>query len=90
MWQAVQQCTKPGAPIFVMDLLRPNSVESAETLVHQYAADGSPILQKDFYSSLLAAYSVEEIQQQLNAAGLPYLIIEIVSDRHVIVWGEKS
>ncbi len=65
-------------------------VGSAEALVHQYAADASTILQKDFYSSLLAAYSVEEIQQQLNAAGLPYLIIEIVSDRHVIVWGGKS
>ena len=73
-----------------MDLLRPNNEDKAKELVQQYAADDSPILQKDFYNSLLAAYNVEEIGQQLNAAGLGYLTTEIVSDRHVLVWGKKE
>ena len=73
-----------------MDLLRPNNEDKAKELVQQYAADVSPILQKDFYNSLLAAYNVEEIQQQLNIAGLDYLTTEIVSDRHVLVWGKKE
>ncbi len=72
-----------------MDLLRPDSLEKAEELVNLYAADASQILQKDFYNSLLAAYAVEEIQQQLKKVSLEYLTIEIVSDRHVLVWGCK-
>jgi ubiquinone/menaquinone biosynthesis C-methylase UbiE len=89
MWQTIGQCAKPGAAIFVMDLLRPMSVENAKELVKKYAADASSILQKDFYNSLLAAYSVEEIQQQLKHTGLECLTIEIVSDRHWIAWGIK-
>src|SRR3989338_4731351 len=73
-----------------MDLLRPDNQDKARELVQQYAADDSPILQKDFYNSLLAAYNVEEVGQQLNAAGLGYLTTEIVSDRHVSVWGRKE
>ncbi|MBI4847942.1 MAG: class I SAM-dependent methyltransferase [Nitrospirae bacterium] len=90
LWEAVKQCAKPGAPIFVMDLLRPHDVESAKGFLQLYAADASPVLQKDFFNSLLAAYSVEEIQQQLEAMDLDHLTIDIVSDRHVLIWGKKS
>ncbi|MCK5511740.1 MAG: class I SAM-dependent methyltransferase [Thermodesulfovibrionia bacterium] len=89
MWQTIGQCAKSGAAIFVMDLLRPMSVENAKELVEKYAADASPILQKDFYNSLLAAYSTEEIQQQLQHTGLDCLTIKVVSDRHWIAWGIK-
>ena len=45
----------------------------------------------DFSSGeALAAYNVEEIRQQLNAAGLDYLTTEIVSDRHVLIWGRME
>ena len=90
MWQTIQQCEKPRAAIFIMDLLRPVSVENAQELLKKYATDASPIMQKDFYNSLLAAYSVEEIRQQLKNSGLDSLTIDIVSDRHVIVWGTRS
>jgi len=72
-----------------MDLLRPHDVESAKALLQLYAADASPVLQKDFYNSLLAAYSAEEIQQQLEAMDLDHLTIDIVSDRHILVWGKN-
>ena len=89
LWQTVRQCAKAGAPIFIMDLLRPHNVKSAKGLLQRYAAEASPLLQKDFFNSLLAAYSVEEIRQQLEAVNLDYLHIDIVSDRHVLVWGEN-
>ncbi|MCK5427370.1 MAG: class I SAM-dependent methyltransferase [Thermodesulfovibrionia bacterium] len=89
MWQTIGQCAKSEAAIFVMDLLRPMSIENAKELVEKYAADASPILQKDFYNSLLAAYSTEEIQQQLQHTGLDCLTIKVVSDRHWIAWGIK-
>jgi SAM-dependent methyltransferase len=89
LWETIKQCAKPGAPLFIMDLLRPDTVESAKGLLQRYAADASPLLQKDFYNSLLAAYSAEEIRQQLMKSGLYYLDIEIVSDRHVLIWGKN-
>jgi ubiquinone/menaquinone biosynthesis C-methylase UbiE len=90
LWSTVNACAKRGAPIFVMDLMRPESVENAHTLVQTYAANESPILQKDFYNSLLAAYNTGEIKSQLRSSGLEYLLIEKVSDRHILVWGTKS
>jgi ubiquinone/menaquinone biosynthesis C-methylase UbiE len=89
LWRTVRQCAKAGAPIFIMDLLRPHNVESAKGLLDRYAAAASPLLQKDFFNSLLAAYNAEEIRQQLEAVKLDYLNIDIVSDRHVLIWGEN-
>jgi ubiquinone/menaquinone biosynthesis C-methylase UbiE len=89
LWKTVRRCAKPEAPIFIMDLLRPDTVESAKGLLQRYAADASPVLQKDFFNSLLAAYNDEEIRQQLKKSNLHYLDIEIVSDRHVLIWGKS-
>lgn len=88
LWNTVKLCAKPGAPVFIMDLLRPDNVESAKGLLQRYAADASPILQKDFFNSLLAAYSLNEIREQLDAAKLEHLFIDVVSDRHILIWGE--
>jgi ubiquinone/menaquinone biosynthesis C-methylase UbiE len=89
LWQVIDQCAKPFAPVLVMDLFRPDTVEDARELVKLYAADASPILQNDFYNSLLASYRMEEIKQQLSSSGLDYLKTKIVSDRHIIIWGSK-
>lgn len=86
LWEAIRQGARPGAPVFVMDLLRPHSIESAERLTATYAADAPAVLRKDFFNSLLAAYQPAEIAAQLPAR-LAHLRIEPVSDRHVVVWG---
>ncbi|RJQ16126.1 MAG: class I SAM-dependent methyltransferase [Nitrospiraceae bacterium] len=89
LWHTVSKYAKPDAPIFIMDLLRPNTVELAKGFVQQYAADAAPDLQNDYYNSLLAAYRVEEIRQQLDITGFRYLNVEVVSDRHVLIWGKN-
>ena len=58
----------------------------AKTLVEMYAAAEPKILQQDFYNSLLAAFTLEEINEQLNQAELP-LSINKTSDRHVFISG---
>ena len=90
IWQAVKHCAKKGAPVFVMDLFRPDSAEQAVELVRTHAADAPPILKKDFYNSLLSAYTKEEIIGQLKTAGMDFLSVETISDRHIIVWGQNS
>ena len=73
-----------------MDLMRPESEKSAKDFMLKYAADESPLLQKDFYNSLIAAYNVREIGHQLRSMHLDFLNIEIVSDRHILVWGRMN
>lgn len=87
LWQTVTQLGKPGAAVQVMDLLRPASEEAASRLVDFYAADAPKILRDDFYNSLLAAYTPEEIVLQLETAGLSSLRVDVASDRHWIASG---
>jgi hypothetical protein len=45
------------------------------------------LMRRDFANSLRAAYRPDEIRNQLVAAGLGSLTLDVVSDRHLIVWG---
>ena len=87
MWDIIKECVKDRSPVFVMDLMRPETEARARELLGMYASDAPEILQEDFYNSLLAAYTVDEIKEQLNRAKLN-LSVEAVSDRHLIAWGE--
>lgn len=87
LWEAVARAAAPGAPVLVMDLLRPNSRDAALGLVRLHAGDAAPVLARDLFNSLLAAYRPDEVTRQLRAAGLTHLEVEVVSDRHWLVWG---
>ncbi len=89
LWQTVKKCSDQNTSIMIMDLFRPESIESARHVVQTYAADESPVLQQDFYNSLLAAFRVDEVRKQLCCAGLD-LECEQVSDRHLLVWGKGA
>ena len=86
LWQVVQQYAAPGAPVFIMDLMRPTSKAAAQALLAEYAAGEPTVLQHDFYHSLLAAYTPQEVEQQLSALMLPFRV-SVVSDRHLVVSG---
>jgi ubiquinone/menaquinone biosynthesis C-methylase UbiE len=87
LWRTIQVLAAKHAVIFVMDLARPASRPEAEALVETYARAEPAILKHDFLHSLFAAYRLEEIQQQLRQARLEYLRTQLVSDRHVMVFG---
>jgi ubiquinone/menaquinone biosynthesis C-methylase UbiE len=87
LWQSITRHARPGAPVFIMDLSRPDSTAAARALMEQYAVGEPEILRQDFYNSLCAAYRIEEVAAQLRTAGLGHLSIEIISDRHFIVHG---
>jgi ubiquinone/menaquinone biosynthesis C-methylase UbiE len=87
LWNSIGQLATPGAAVQVMDLARPDSQAAAMALVDRYAEGAPDILREDFYNSLLAAYTVEEITQQLAQAGLESLEATTISDRHWLVSG---
>ena len=87
LWDAIKTHARDGAAIFVLDLIRPASIETARALVDQYAQGEPDILKHDFFSSLLAAFRPDEIRAQLQRCGLQQLRIRAVSDRHVLISG---
>lgn len=90
LWETVKRWARPGAPVFIMDLFRPASTVQAQQLVDAYAAAEPEILRRDFYNSLLAAFTIDEITRQLTTAGLGHFSVEQASDRHVVVRSYRS
>jgi cyclopropane fatty-acyl-phospholipid synthase-like methyltransferase len=86
-WHKLRSFVKPGSPVLVMDLLRPESPEAAQAIVDRYAKDAPDILRRDFYNSLLAAFTEDEVTAQLARMNLTRLLIDIPDDRHWVVGG---
>jgi len=88
LWKTILDYGSSGTKIFIVDLFRPDSKERADWLVNEYSGNEPEILKKDFYNSLCASFEPAEVEQQLSNTGLSYLSVKIVSDRHLIVYGE--
>jgi 2-polyprenyl-3-methyl-5-hydroxy-6-metoxy-1,4-benzoquinol methylase len=86
-WHKLRTLVKHGSPVLIMDLLRPESPEEAQAIVDRYAAGAPDILRRDFYNSLLAAFTEDEIGAQLARMNLTRLIIDVPDDRHWVVGG---
>lgn len=86
-WAEVKRLARANATVLLRDLARPATRERARQIVDRYAADESALLQGEFYRSLLAAYTPDEVREQLDRAGLRTLEVGMVSDRHLDVFG---
>lgn len=87
-WYGIKTLIKPGGPVLVMDLLRPDSLEDAQAIVDQYAAHEPERLQQDFLHSLLAAFTEDEVASHLAELNLSRLMVDVPDDRHWIVYGQ--
>jgi len=86
-WLAVKRMIKPGGCLLVMDLVRPDSEEAARAIVDRYAASEAPILRRDFYNSLCAAFTEDEVAGQLAEMNLTGVLIDMPDDRHWVAAG---
>ena len=87
LWQFIKSYGTKDSRVFIGDLLRPSSPEKAKDIVELYANNEPDILKKDFYNSLLAAFTISEITEQLKLANLDNLSVTQISDRHVVISG---
>jgi SAM-dependent methyltransferase len=85
LWSSIRAAAAPGARVFVQDLMRPDSPAAAQALCDRYAPNEPEVLRRDFYNSLLAAFTPDEIRAQLLDAGLEPLTVEPVTDRHLVI-----
>ena len=88
LWQTVAQLGAPGAFVYVQDLRRPDNGEAVEGLVAAEMASAPEVLRRDYRASLHAAFTVVEVEQQLEQAGLAaQLQVEPRQERYLEVWG---
>ena len=89
LWADIARLARPGAPILVVDLMRPATPEAARALVDEHAAGEAGVLRHDFLASLRAAFTPAEVAGQLAAAGLR-LQVAPITDRHLAIWGHAG
>lgn len=87
LWQTVDQLATAGTYVQIMDLHRPDSVARARWLVDQHASDAPDVLREDFYNSLLASWTIEEVRDQYESAGLAFLRLSRPTERHWMAAG---
>ncbi len=87
LWQTVRNYGCRGTIVFVPDLRRPTSSVRARAMTQQYSGTEPEVLKRDFFNSLMAAFTPAEIRRQLKQAGLRGLAVETISDRHLVVFG---
>ena len=87
LWDAIRMHSPSGSIVFVSDLRRVGSVAEAKQIVNERAGNEHPLLQHDFAASLCAAFTPQEVQSQLDAAGLSQLNVEAIGDVYLLVYG---
>ncbi|MBH24651.1 MAG: SAM-dependent methyltransferase [Myxococcales bacterium] len=89
-WSDVVRYGQPGAAFLMVDLTRPPSTDEAQRLMQLHSNGEPEVLRHDFYHSLLAAFTPDEVNAQLAAHGLSGLNVAVISDRHLAVWGRLT
>ena len=87
LWETLLRYASPGTKVYVVDLFRPQTTAGARRLVDTCAHGEPEILRRDFYNSLCAAFELREVEAQLAAADLAGLVVDVISDRHLVVHG---
>ena len=87
LWVEVKRLARAGATILLQDLARPASEADARAIIETHAGEESDLLKDEFYRSLLAAWTVEEVVGQLAAVGLSGLAVAKITDHHLEVAG---
>jgi 2-polyprenyl-3-methyl-5-hydroxy-6-metoxy-1,4-benzoquinol methylase len=85
LWNTLRTVAQRSTFIFIVDLCRPSSVVEANLIVQRYAKNSPKIMQEDFYNSLLASFTAEEIQDQLKILQINGLSIE--KDKYLKIFG---
>jgi len=88
LWNVIRRHSRAGTLVFVADLLRPDSRARGRSLVSRYARGAPEVLRHDFFNSLLAAFTLREVREQVDQAGLRGFEVARISDRHLAVWGK--
>jgi len=80
-WEMSLKLIKDNGRIIVMDLFRPTDENYLFNILNQYGGT-SHVLKKDFENSLRAAYTIQEVEDQLSSFSQISSSVKCISDRH--------
>ncbi len=86
-WNALKKLGKTKCIHIHRDLIRPASVGKAFEIKEKHLSNSPEILKKDFFASLNASFTVEEVTQQLVDAGLSQLEVFQVDELYFEIIG---
>ena len=88
LWTSVEQLAEPNALILHRDLRRPSNEQEVDALCAHYVRHAPTVLQRDFRASLIAAFTTDEVRDQLDQAGLGHFTVTEIGDRYLEVCGQ--
>ena len=86
-WEALKKLGKNQCIHIHRDLIRPTSIEKALEIKEKHLPDSPEVLKNDFYQSLKASFTVEEVNQQLVNSGLSQLEVFQVDELYLEIIG---
>ena len=87
LWSVTQSISKPGCRVLHRDLRRPSTLAEVHDLQQQHLPKAPSILIQDFTASLVAAYTTDEVAEQLRRADTTLLRAWPEDDRYLVVSG---
>lgn len=78
----LKRVLKANGAIFLRDLMRPNSLETLEEIVEREAGNCNDYQKGLFRDSLYAAFTLDEVNELMQQAGLVGVNVYQSSDRH--------
>ena len=87
LWMLTRTLARPGCRVLHRDLRRPASPAELDRLQRRHLPDAPQVLVNDFRASLAAAFEPEEVESQLQNAGLTRLTVVEEDDRYLVVSG---
>lgn len=81
-FRELNRVLKPQGGIFLRDLIRPVDLETVDKIVAKIGLDYNEYQTQLFRDSLRAAFTIEEVQNMIETAGLEGVRVYASSDRH--------
>ena len=86
-WDALKKIGKNKCIHIHRDLIRPISIQKAFELKEKHLSTSPEILKNDFYASLKASFTVDEVNQQLVNSGLSQLEVFQIDELYFEIIG---
>ncbi len=86
-WNALKKLGKENCIHVHRDLIRPTSIEKAFEIKEKHLANSPEVLKNDFFASLKASFTVDEVNQQLVNTGLSQLEVLQVDELYFEIIG---
>lgn len=86
----LKRVLKPNGAVLLRDLIRPASAEILNAIVEQVAAECNAHQKQLFQDSLYAAFTLDEVKELMQQAGLTDVEVYQSSDRHWSVERARS